>query len=209
MNTEKVWFVTGSAKGLGFEIVKAALEAGHKVAATIRSRPEELATSLQNHPGLLVVQMDVTDEGQVKTAVAQAIAHLGRIDVLVNNAGYGLLSGIEEASDAEVREQYDTNVFGLLNVTRAVLPHMRRQQTGHVINISSLFGFGILLGWGIYSFTKFAVEGITEALAAEIAPLGLFATSVEPGLFRTNFWTRSPTSPPPIPSRTTRRPWAG
>ena len=193
MNTEKqtkdqqVWLVTGAAKGLGFEIAKAALATGHQVVATVRSRPEALRAALQNDPCLFVAVMDVTDEAQVKAAVAQALARFGRIDVLVNNAGYGLLGGVEEASDAEVRRQYDTNVFGLLNVTRAVLPPMRSRHAGRVINVSSMYGLGSQVGWGIYSSTKFAVEGITEALAAEIAPLGLFATAVEPGLFRTDF----------------------
>ena len=197
MNTEKqtqhqvdggkVWFVTGAGKGLGFEIARAALGAGHRVAATVRDRAEEMTTALRDDPRLFVAVMDVTDEAQVRAAVAQAVARFGRIDVLVNNAGYGLLSGIEEATDAEVRRQYDTNVFGLLNVTRAVLPQMRARRSGHVINISSLYGLGSLYGWGVYGSTKFAVEGITEALAAEVAPLGLFATAVEPGLFRTSF----------------------
>ena len=187
MEGGKVWFVTGAAKGLGFEIAKAALDAGHSVAATVRSRPEELRASFQDNPCLSVAMMDVTDEDQVKGAVSQAVARFGRIDVLVNNAGYGLLSGIEEATDAEVRRQYDTNVFGLLNVLRAVLPQMRVQRSGHVINVSSMYGLGSQFGWGIYGSTKFAVEGITEALAAEAAPLGIFATAVEPGLFRTSF----------------------
>ena len=215
MNTEKqgdggkVWFVTGAGKGLGFEIARAALEAGHRVAATVRSRPEEITAALQENPCLFVAVMDVTDEAQVKAAVAQAVARFGRIDVLVNNAGYGLLSGIEEATDAEVRRQYDTNVFGLLNVTRAVLPQMRVQRSGHVINLSSLYGFGSLPGWGVYGSTKFAVEGITEALAAEVAPLGLFATTVEPGLFRTNFLDAKSTSRRQILSPTTRSRWDG
>ena len=187
MNTEKVWFVTGASKGFGFEIVKAALAAEAKVIATVLSEPAALQTAFQNNPNLLVVLMDVTNQEQVTTAVSQAIARFGRIDVLVNNAGYGLLSGIEEASDGEVRRQYDTNVFGLLNVIRSVLPYMRHQRSGHVINLSSLYGFGGIFGWGIYASTKFAVEGITEALAAEVAPLGIYATAVEPGLFRTNF----------------------
>ena len=187
MMTQKVWLVTGASKGLGFDIVKAALEAGHQVAATVRSGTEALAAAFQNNPCLFAAVMDVTSEAQVNAAVAEVIKRFGRIDVLVNNAGYGLLSGVEEASDAEVRRQYDTNVFGLLNVIRAVLPQMRQQLSGHVINLSSMYGLGSQFGWGIYGSTKFAVEGLTEALAAEIAPLGLFATAVEPGLFRTDF----------------------
>lgn len=187
MSRERVWLITGSAKGFGLEIAKAALESGAKVAAAVRSNPEELSATFRYHPNLIVIVMDVTNEEQVISAVSQAIARFGRIDVLVNNAGYGLLSGIEEASNAAVGRQYDTNVFGLLNVTRAVLPQLRKQRSGHVINISSLYGFGSVFGWGIYASTKFAVEGITEALAAETAPLGIHATAVEPGLFRAGF----------------------
>jgi NAD(P)-dependent dehydrogenase (short-subunit alcohol dehydrogenase family) len=131
--------------------------------------------------------MDVTNEPQVKAAVAQAINHFGKIDVLVNNAGYGIVTAIEEATDAEVKQQYETNVFGLLNVTRAVLPHLRKQRSGHIINFSSVFGFDALPGWGLYGSTKFAVEGITKGLALELKPLGIKVTAVEPGLFSTDF----------------------
>jgi NAD(P)-dependent dehydrogenase (short-subunit alcohol dehydrogenase family) len=187
METQKVWFITGASKGFGLEIAKSALEAGDKVVATVRSKPELLAATLNNNPDLLITIMDVSNETQVKAAAAQAIEKFGQIDVLVNNAGYGLLSGVEEATDAEVRKQYDTNVFGLLNVTRAILPKMRKQRSGHVINVSSVFGFGSMGGWGLYGSTKFAVEGITEALALEVAPLGIKVTAVEPGLFSTDF----------------------
>jgi NAD(P)-dependent dehydrogenase (short-subunit alcohol dehydrogenase family) len=187
MKTQKVWFITGASKGFGLEIAKSALEAGDKVVATVRSKPELLSATLNNNPDLLITIMDVSNETEVKAAAAQAIEKFGQIDVLVNNAGYGLLSGVEEATDAEVRKQYDTNVFGLLNVTRAILPQMRKQRSGHVINVSSVFGFGSMGGWGLYGSTKFAVEGITEALALEVAPLGIKVTAVEPGLFSTDF----------------------
>ncbi|MDB5127542.1 oxidoreductase [Mucilaginibacter sp.] len=187
MKTQKVWFITGASKGFGLEIAKSALEAGDKVVATVRSKPEQLAETLNNNPDLLITIMDVSNEAQVKASAAEAIEKFGQIDVLVNNAGYGLLSGVEEATDAEVRKQYDTNVFGLLNVTRAILPQMRKQRSGHVINVSSVFGFGSMGGWGLYGSTKFAVEGITEALALEVAPLGIKVTAVEPGLFSTDF----------------------
>jgi NAD(P)-dependent dehydrogenase (short-subunit alcohol dehydrogenase family) len=191
MKTQKVWFITGASKGFGLEIAKSALEAGDKVVATVRSKPELLAETLNNNPDLLITIMDVSNETQVKAAAAQAIEKFGQIDVLVNNAGYGLLSGVEEATDAEVRKQYDTNVFGLLNVTRAILPQMRKQRSGHVINVSSVFGFGSMGGWGVYGSTKFAVEGITEALALEVASLGIKVTAVEPGLFSTDFLDNS------------------
>lgn len=191
MKKQKVWFVTGASKGFGFEIAKAALAAGDKVVATVRKKPEQLANELNNNPDLHVVLLDVTNEEQAKSAAEQAVNKFGKIDVLVNNAGYGLISGVEEASDAEVRKQYDTNVFGLLNVTRAILPYLRKQRSGHVINLSSVLGLGSLAGLGIYGSTKFAVEGITEALALEVAPLGIRVTAVEPGLFRTKFLDES------------------
>lgn len=191
MKTQKIWFITGASKGLGFEITKAVLAAGDKVVGTVRTKPEQLSKALNNNPDLHVVLLDVTNEEQTRSATQQAISKFGRIDVLVNNAGYGLLTAVEEASDAEVRKQYDTNVFGLLNVTRAVVPYFRKQGSGHIINISSVLGFNTLSGLAIYGSTKFAVEGITEGLALELAPLGIHATAVEPGLFRTNFLDES------------------
>ena len=140
---------------------------------------------------MLPVAMDVTNEAQVKAGVAQAVQRFKRIDVLVNNAGFGLLGAIEEASAEEVERLYRTNVFGLLNVTRAVLPTMRAQRSGHVINISSVGGFRAYGGGGNYCSTKFAVEGITEALYDELKPLGIHATVVEPGYFRTDFLDKS------------------
>ncbi|MBI4780776.1 MAG: SDR family NAD(P)-dependent oxidoreductase [Oscillatoriophycideae cyanobacterium NC_groundwater_1537_Pr4_S-0.65um_50_18] len=187
MKTQKVWFITGASRGFGLEIARAALAAGDRVIATVRSNPAQLATTLHNHPELAVVQMDVTEEDQVQAAVKQGITQFGRIDVLVNNAGYGIVTAIEEATDAEVRKQYDTNVFGLLNVTRAVLPYLRQQQSGQIINLSSLFGYDAVPGWGLYGSTKFAVEGLSKGLAVELAPLGIQVTVVAPGLFTTDF----------------------
>ncbi|SEW52701.1 oxidoreductase [Chitinophaga arvensicola] len=188
MKNQKVWFITGASRGFGLDITKAALAAGDKVVATVRSKPEQLKAALQHSDALLVVTLDVTNEAQVKTGVQEAIAHFGRIDVLVNNAGYGLVGATEEVSDQEVRKQFDTNVFGLLNVTRAVLPQMRAQQSGHIINISSLFGYGAgAPGLGLYGATKFAVEGISEGLALEVKPLGIHVTALAPGIFRTEF----------------------
>jgi NAD(P)-dependent dehydrogenase (short-subunit alcohol dehydrogenase family) len=130
---------------------------------------------------------DLADRAAADALVAEALSRFGRIDILVNNAGYGLLGAIEEASAAETTKLFGTNVFGLLGVTRAVLPHMRRQRAGHVINISSVGGYAGFPGWGVYGATKFAVEGISEALAGEVAPLGIKVTVVEPGFFRTDF----------------------
>jgi len=184
----KVWFITGASKGFGFEIAKAALATGDKVVATVRKNATELAKKLGNEDRTLVVTLDVSKEAEVKTGVKQAIDKFGRIDVLVNNAGYGLLAATEEATNEEVKKQYDTNVFGLLNVTRAVLPQMRQQGSGHIINISSLFGYlNSVPGFGLYGSTKYAVEGITEGLALELKPLGIHVTAAAPGLFSTEF----------------------
>ncbi|MBW4518845.1 MAG: SDR family NAD(P)-dependent oxidoreductase [Scytolyngbya sp. HA4215-MV1] len=184
---QKVWFITGASRGFGLEIVKAVLASGDQVIATVRIKPEQLTRALHNHSNLYVVQMDVTQEDQVQTAVKQGIDRFGRFDVLVNNAGFGMVTAIEEATDAEVRKQYDTNVFGLLNVTRAVLPYLRQQKSGRIINVSSLFGYDAVPGWGLYGSTKFAVEGLSKGLAVELAPFGIHVTAVAPGLFTTDF----------------------
>jgi len=186
-NTQKkVWFITGASRGFGLEIARDALQRGDQVVATAR-RPETVTAALGPHDNLQVVPLDVTDEAQAAEAASQAVARFGRVDVLLNNAGYGLLGAVEDASAQEVERQFQTNVFGLLNVTRAVLPHMRRAGKGHVVNLSSIGGFASYPGWGIYCATKFAVEGITEALSLELAPLGIHATAVQPGFFRTDF----------------------
>ena len=182
----RVWMITGASRGIGARIAEAALAQGDAVVATART-----AASLEKRFGqsdaLLPLALDVTDEAQARHAVGAALERFGRIDVLVNNAGYGLLGAVEESTADEVRRLYDTNVFGLLHVTRAVLPGMRARRAGRVINISSLGGVQSSAGFGLYCSTKFAVEGITEALHAELAPLGIHATVVEPGYFRTEF----------------------
>ena len=165
---------------------RAALADGNAVVAAGRNAAA-ITERLGDSHALLPVALDVTDEAQAKAAVEAALEKFGRIDVLVNNAGFGLLAAVEESSDADVRRMYDTNVFGLLNVTRAVLPVMRAQRSGHVINMSSIGGYRAGAGFGVYSSTKFAVEGITESLHAELKPLGIHATVVEPGYFRTDF----------------------
>ncbi|QGZ66549.1 oxidoreductase [Paraburkholderia acidisoli] len=183
---KRVWFITGASRGIGALIAEAALADGNAVVAAGRN-VEAITQRLGTSAALLPVALDVTREDQAHDAVRAAIARFGRIDVLVNNAGFGLLGAIEESADKDVRRMYDTNVFGLLNVTRAVLPVMRAQRAGHVVNISSIGGYRAAAGFGAYSSTKFAVEGITEALRAELAPLGIHATVVEPGYFRTDF----------------------
>ncbi|MCC3158681.1 SDR family NAD(P)-dependent oxidoreductase [Hymenobacter sp. 15J16-1T3B] len=188
MKTQKVWFVTGASRGFGQEIVRAALAAGDEVVATVRKQPEQLLAALEQHPNLEVVVMDVTSGPQVQAAVQQAVQRFGQIDVLVNNAGYGFLGAVEEATEEEIHRQFDTNVFGLIRVTQAVLPHMRQRRSGHIINFSSLFGYQASIpGFGLYASSKFAVEGISEGLALELQPLGIYVTALAPGLFSTDF----------------------
>ncbi|MEW9530240.1 SDR family NAD(P)-dependent oxidoreductase [Microbispora sp. NPDC049125] len=182
-----VWFITGASRGLGAHLTGEALRRGHQVVAAAR-RPEAVRESF-SHAGddLLTVALDVTREGQAADAAQAAIERFGRIDVLVNNAGSGLLGAVEESADDEVRDQYAVNVFGLLAVVRAVAPQMRRQRAGHILNISSLLGIIGLPGYGVYSSTKFAVEGLTDALHTELTPFGVGVTAVELGYFRTDF----------------------
>ena len=182
----RVWFITGASRGFGALITREALAAGDAVVATARD-PKSVAESFGANPNLLAVKLDVTQESGARAAAEAAVAHFGHIDVLLNNAGFGLLGAVEEATAEEIARLYATNVFGLLAVTRAVLPHMRARRAGHVINISSIGGYAASPGWGVYCSTKFAVEGLTEALAAELKPLGIHATVVEPGFFRTDF----------------------
>lgn len=183
---KRVWLITGASRGIGALIAEAALADGNAVVATGRNAAA-VVERLGTCAALLPIALDVTNEEQIRLGVRVALEHFGRIDVLVNNAGFGLLAAVEESGDADVRRMFDTNVFGLLNVTRAVLPTMRAQRSGHVINISSIGGYQAAAGFGVYSSTKFAVEGITEAMHTELKPLGIHATVVEPGYFRTDF----------------------
>jgi len=183
------WLITGAARGLGFEIALHAARVGDDVVAAARN-PAQVETAFANSPfreNVLAVELDVTDEAQARTAVAAAVARFGGIDYLVNSAGRGLLGAVEEASATEIEAVFSTNVFGVLNVVRAVLPQMRAQRSGHVINIGSMGGFAQVAGWGVYGATKFALEGLSESMHAELAPLGISVTIVEPGSFRTNF----------------------
>lgn len=181
-----VWFITGASRGFGLQIARDLLQRGHQVVATARSAAA-VTDALGENPDLLAVALDVTDEAQAREAVQAAVQRFGRIDVLINNAGRGLLGAVEEATDAEVRAVYETNVFGLLTVTRAVTPVLRAQRSGTIVNISSVGGFVSSPGWGVYASTKFAVEALSEALHAELQPLGIHAMVVEPGYFRTDF----------------------
>ena len=182
----KTWFITGASRGFGLRVAKLALQRGDNVVATAR-RVAAVTKALGENLRLLAVPLDVTDELQAHKAVEAAVARFGRIDVLLNNAGFGLLGAVEEASAQDVERLYRTNVFGLLAVTRAVLPQMRAQKSGRILNISSIGGYRGAAGFGVYCSTKFAVEGLSEALHTELAPLGIKVTVVEPGYFRTDF----------------------
>ncbi|WP_024443356.1 MULTISPECIES: oxidoreductase [unclassified Mycobacterium] len=181
-----VWFITGASRGFGLQIARDLLDRGHQVVATARDAAT-VTEALGENDNVLAVALDVTDETQARQAVQAAVDRFGRIDVLINNAGRGLLGAVEEATDAEVRAVYETNVFGLLTVTRAVTPVLRAQRSGTIVNISSVGGFVSSPGWGVYASTKFAVEALSEALHAELQPLGIHAMVVEPGYFRTDF----------------------
>ena len=186
---QKTWFITGANRGLGLEIAKAVLRAGDRVVAAGRQRETVNAALGADGERLLAVELDVTRAGQAKAAVEATVARFGGIDVLVNNAGYGHLGYFEETSDEDVRVQFATNLFGLFDVTRAVLPVMRAARGGRIFNLSSLAGFrGVEVG-SLYCASKFALEGFTEALAGEVAPFGIRLTIVEPGPFRTDFLT--------------------
>jgi NAD(P)-dependent dehydrogenase (short-subunit alcohol dehydrogenase family) len=188
MESPRVWFITGASSGLGRAIAEGALERGDQVVATAR-RPERLAELEDEHGSRVVTtRLDVADAGQVGGAVDVALASFDRIDVLVNNAGYGLFGALEEIPEEDLRREFETNVFGSLAVTRAVLPHMRGQRSGHIVQISSLEGVApAVAGEAAYAGTKFAVEGIAEALAKDVAHLGIHVTIVEPGPLRTDF----------------------
>ena len=189
--TSRVWFITGASTGFGRKLAEAVLAKGDRVVATAR-KPESVADLVQQDPSRArAVRLDVTDLTQVKAAVQAAIDAFGRIDVLVNNAGYGLLGAVEEVSDAQIRQQFETNLFGLLNVTRAVLPLLRKQRSGHILNVTSVGGQVSFPTFGMYHGTKYAIEGISESLAQEVAPFGVKVTIVEPGGFKTDFATRS------------------
>lgn len=183
----KTWFITGASRGLGLATARGTLSAGDRVVSTGRDA-DRLAEILEGAPDRLLVQpLDVTDQASVDAAVAATLERFGRIDVLVNNAGYGQLGAFEETSPEAVARQFETNVFGVLRVTRAVLPAMRRRRTGHVINISSMVGIVGVDGGSIYCASKFAVAGWSEALGLELERFGIHVTTVFPGYFRTDF----------------------
>jgi NAD(P)-dependent dehydrogenase (short-subunit alcohol dehydrogenase family) len=207
MENEKVWFVTGASQGLGLALVKALLAEGYYVAATSRKR-RDLINAVGESDNFFPVEMDLTSNADVAKAIQSVIARFGKIDVVVNNAGYGQLGTLEELTDEEARKNYDVNVFGPLNVIRNVAHYLRQQRSGHIFNIASIGGVvGNFPGFGVYCSTKFAMAGFTEALAVEMGPFGVHTTLVYPGYFRTNFLTQGSARTPeqPIDAYSTAR----
>jgi NAD(P)-dependent dehydrogenase (short-subunit alcohol dehydrogenase family) len=184
---DAVWFITGSSRGLGRALAEAVLAAGYRVVATAR-RADDLADLVAAHRDrCIALPLDVTDRQQIIDKIAQAEARFGRIDVLVNNAGYGYLGAIEEGDDADVRQLFETNLFAPVALIKAVLPGMRERKAGHIVNISSIGGLVSFAGVGYYNMAKAGVESMSDALAKELAPLGIGVTVVAPGAFRTDF----------------------
>jgi NAD(P)-dependent dehydrogenase (short-subunit alcohol dehydrogenase family) len=184
------WFVTGASRGLGLELVRQLLQRGDNVAATTRSAERLLgALSGINTTRLLALEVDLADPTAVSAAVEAAVERFAHLDVVVNNAGYGMIAAVEETTDTEARAMFDVQVFGAWNVLRASIPHLRSAGSGHIMNVSSILGLTAFPGWGLYSAGKFALNGLSEALAQEMAGFGVNLTIVEPGYFRTDFLT--------------------
>lgn len=191
-----VWFITGCSTGFGRALATELLENGYRVAVTARDAGKVTDLIAINPDNALAIALDVTNEAQVKDAVAEAEKHFGQIDVLVNNAGFGYFGSVEESDEAEVRSMFETNFWGLSNMTRAMLPKMRERRAGAIVNISSIGGFVGNPSVGYYNATKFAVNGFSEALAKEVKPLGINVTIVSPSGFRTNWAGRSANDAP-------------
>lgn len=187
----RVWFITGSSTGFGRLLAEELLERGERVIATARDI-SKVADLAEKYPDTArAFPLDVTKRAQIKTVAGKAIKSFGQVDVLVNNAGYGVNGAIEEVSEEEFEPMFQTNIYGVIRTTRAFLPHFRERRRGHILNLSSIGGLIGAAGWGFYNTTKFAVEGFSEALAAEMKPLGVHVTVIEPGPFRTDFLGRS------------------
>lgn len=191
LNENPVWFITGCSTGFGRELARLVLERGWRAVVTARDAGRVRDLAKDHEDRVLALSLDVTRQDEIAAAVQQAERQFGAIDVLVNNAGYGYQTSIEEGDDAEIRAQFETNVFGLAAMTRAVLPGMRARRRGHIVNISSQAGFIGYEGSGYYAATKHAVEGLSDSLSREVAPLGIKVTCVEPGPFRTDWAGRS------------------
>ena len=188
---EQVWFITGASTGFGRLLAETLMKRGTRVVATAR-KVDDIDDYSTKYPGQsIILPLDVISLDSIQRAHDDALAHMGRVDVVVNNAGYGVTGAIEEVTEDEYMPMFNTNVFGLINVTKAFLPEMRAQRSGHIVNFSSIGGLIGGPGWGYYNATKFAVEGLSQALRAEVEPLGIGVTVVEPGPFRTDFLGRS------------------
>jgi len=188
-DNKKVWFITGASKGFGLNLVKQLLYAGELVAATSRNK-QELIKAVNNHSNnFLPLQVDLVNESSVSLALQHTYEVFDKIDVVINNAGYGIGGAIEELTDKETRQAFDVNVFATLNVIRYVMPYLRKQRSGHIINISSIAGIAPGTGWAVYGAAKYAVIGLSEVLAADVKSMGIKVTVVAPGAFRTNFLT--------------------
>jgi NAD(P)-dependent dehydrogenase (short-subunit alcohol dehydrogenase family) len=180
----RTWFITGISRGLGYALANAALAEGDAVIGTVRDKAPDLATGSGT---LHIMKLDVADGEAAEAAVRQAFARAGKIDVIVNNAGYGLLGALEKATDSEARRLFDVDLFGPFNIIRAALPYLRTQRSGHIINVTSIAGRAPGAGAALYSAVKYALEGLSVSLAQEVRPLGVKVTAVAPGAFRTDF----------------------
>jgi NAD(P)-dependent dehydrogenase (short-subunit alcohol dehydrogenase family) len=187
MRASKVWFITGASKGFGLSLVKQLLNEGQQVAATSRNIAELVKAVGIVSPNFLPLQVDLINEASVSDAILNANTTFGKLDVVINNAGYGIGGSIEELTDEETRSSFDVNVFGTLNVIRKVMPYLRKQQSGHIINLSSIAGIAPGTGWAVYAAAKFSVVGLSEVLAQDVRSFGIKVTVVAPGAFRTSF----------------------
>jgi NAD(P)-dependent dehydrogenase (short-subunit alcohol dehydrogenase family) len=202
--TPKTWLITGASRGFGREFARAALDRGDQVAATARD-VSALRDLRDAHPGLLALSLDVTDAGAVRDRVAEAEEHFGRLDVVVNNAGYGHFGAVEEVTDAELRDQLEANVFGAHRVARAALPGMRKRGSGHIVQVSSIGGVMAVPNMGAYHASKWALEALSESLAVEVARFGVHVTLVEPGGYDTDWAGSSARRSDPLPAYDTMR----
>ncbi len=191
MNIQKVWFITGASKGMGLETAKLVLANGDKLVATSRNINELISNLGEASENFLPLALDITKDAEVSDAVFKSIVHFGRLDVVLNNAGYYLVGSLEEISEEEFRKTQEVNVFGTVNIIRHVLPYLRKQKSGHIINIASNMGYMGYANTGSYNAAKFAVVGLSEALAQEVKPFGIKVTVVAPGMFRTNFMSET------------------
>lgn len=189
MSTQKVWFVTGASQGLGLSLVKKLLAQGYRVAATSRNKQNLVSAAATDSSNFLALETDLADATSVAAAIRSTVDTFGQIDVVVNNAGYGIGGALEELSASEIKQSFDINVFATINVIQQAMPYLRAQRSGHIINIASIAGFSPATGWGAYAAVKFAVMGLTQVLAEDVKEFGVKATVVAPGAFRTNFLT--------------------